>query len=611
MVDFRDFRRRHELGLYLPPAFGEQGDTEPHQLRHVGTYLTYSELMAALGRPRTMSEEEIIGRLGQLSAADCMASIGFIASKMHSAPGPYFRPEVQRQLIDVVVGLDTEVGQALVAGVERRDERTTIFSEQQLIHLARLVGLHADERETDDFGDRALYEEWATCLFGVTDLLDRDLVIEDRRDRLSWELRQCGVNHHDDRLPSIGLHHEIYRVMLPAEFGDAAEKIETAFQAHTGISLADFFVVGAAVQARFSTGPGAVLIPAEYFNSTGVHQEVWGPFFRLLGRDLAGFKAELEAEEEHYGPTTYGALAIERFPLFEGAPGKYCVISPWALARRVTEGVFHLLAEAAEAEGKNRSFYTGEFGMPFQRSVEQTLRRGNVGTGAPVAITGDIPYGPSRSKMRRSSDVILGYDGTPMFVEVVSGPLRVGTLTRGDLEDFDADLDRLVIEKARQLDTSIKDFLDGRLVIDGIDPTTTRRIWPVIVTSHAFPLRDEIDAAITAALAAAGHLRDGKIAPLAVVSAEELFFCEGFMEQGESLLTLISGWKHDPRAAAHSFKNVLIERAGGRAPGGEHFEVRFAEAAAEQAKRIFGKDEPVEEILARLRDPAQSGPRIR
>ena len=113
--------------------------------------------------------------------------------------------------------------------------------------------------------------------------------------------------------------------------------------------------------------------------------------------------------------------------------------------------------------------------------------------------------------------MILGYDATPMFVEVVSGPLRVGTLTRGDLDDFDADLDRLVIEKARQLDTSIKDFLDGKLAIDDVDPTITRRVWPVIVTSHAFPLRDEISVAITDALGAAGYLQCERVAPLAIL----------------------------------------------------------------------------------------------
>ena len=78
-------------------------------------------------------------------------------------------------------------------------------------------------------------------------------------------------------------------------------------------------------------------------------------------------------------------------------------------------------------------------------------------------------------------------------------------------------------------------------------------------------------------------------------------FCEGFLEQGETLLGLISGWKHDPESAPGSFKNFLIEHGDGRAPGGEHFERCFAETAEELAKRIFGKDESVDDILIQIR----------
>lgn len=600
MFDFNEFRRRHELGLFLPPTVnGEDGRNEQH-LKHVGAYFTYAELTQALGRPQTMTEEALVARLRRLSAADCMAHLGFIASTMYAAPEPYFQPGVQRELIGHVVGSNSEVGQVLLEAIEQ-DRPTTIFCEQQIVHLARLVALHADNRGPDDFGDKVLYDDWATCIFGVTDLLDLDLVVEDPQDRLSWELRQCGLNHHDDRLPSVGLHHEIYRVILPEELPAAAEKIEEAFQGYTGISLADFFVVGTAAEARFMNNPGAILDPAEYFNSTLIPVEVWRPFFEILGMNLARLRAELEAEGERYGATTYNSVAIERFPLFEGERGKYCLISPWSLARRVTEGVFHLLAEAAEGKELDRSAYTGEFGIPFQHSVERTLRRGNAATGTPVPIAADVLYGSSRSSMRRSSDVILGFDRFPMFVEVVSGPIRVGTFTRGDLDDFEADVNRLIIEKARQLDRSIHDFLNGKLVLDEIDPATANRIWPVIVTSHAFPLRDEIDAAIRERLAAARYLQNERIAPLAVISAEELFFCEGFMERGETLLGLISGWKHDPESAPHSFKNFLIEHGDGRAPGGKHFERRFAEAAGDRAKRIFGKDESVDDILIRLR----------
>jgi hypothetical protein len=595
----------HELGLWLPPGAQQAAEeTEQRALRHTGTYLTLSEYMASRGHEVEVSEPEIIELLKGLSAADCIGHIAQLSATMEFADGPYFSAAVQRVLIDDVFGIESEAGKAICELLER-EEPTVVICEQQLLHLARLVVLHADPRVPDDFDSKRLYERWVICLLGVNDLLDAGLAIEDPAEQLSWELRQCGVNHHEDQLPVIGVHHEALRVQLRERWPERADKLEHAFAGHTGMTMADFFILGAAVQARFigaaKSGNAPFLDPRTYFAKTKVSEAEWRPLFDLIARDIDGMRTALHEEEERYGPTTYGSLTFERFPLLEGVPGVYAPISMQALQRRVTGGVIHLLSEAGVAEGKGRSTYGSMFGLPFQAVVEETLRRGVAASGVEVPIAADVRYGPSRSSKRDSTDVILGYERNPVFVEVVSGPLRAGTLTRGDLEDFSADVKRLVIDKAEQLETSITDFEEGRLVVEGIDPGMATKIWPVIVTSSSFPHRDRINMAVEERLQESGFLQGERVTTLAIVSAEELFFCEGFMHQGKTLLALISGWKSSPDAAPHSFKNYLIELGEGRAPGSDHFELRFAEAAAEQSKRIFGTEHDPAELLARLR----------
>lgn len=601
MADFEDGLRQNELGMWVPgSALATPAGGGPAELRNTGTYLTYSDVLALAGVEGTMSEADLLERLGRMSAADCLAFIGFLSARLGSSGSPQNSPALQRELIGEVFGSDSDFAVTLTAQLDR-GEPTVVFCEQQLVHLARLAVLHADPRPADDFGNGELIEAWFDCLLGVTDLLDLGLEIEDPAERISWELRQCGLNHRDDLLPTIALHHEVYRVLMPEMDPAAAERVGAAFAAHTGMSLADFFMIGAAAQARFTNHPGALLEPAEYLASTELAEAEWRPFFDLLARDQNTLAAELVAEEARYGPTTYGSLTFDRYPLFEREPGVYSLISMTALARRTNAGVYHLLAEAAEAEGLERTAHTSAFGLPFQRSVEQTLRRG-VGAGAaPVPIAADVPYGRSRGAMRNSSDVILGYEGNPVFVEVVSGPLRAGTLTRGDRGHFEADLERLVIGKAGQLETSIEAFLGGELPLPGFDPETTRRVWPVIVSTYEFPLRHEIGRRIDQRLAETGRLQGDRIARLALISAEELFFCEGMMERGTSFLSLISGWKSDPVAANQSLKNHLVDRAGGRAPGAAHFDLVAAEAFAEQGRRLFGSDKGAAEILAMMR----------
>jgi hypothetical protein len=120
----------------------------------------------------------------------------------------------------------------------------------RLRDLARLALLNADRRPHDDFSGGALHDEWLTCLFGVTDLLDADLEIESRNQRIAWEIRQCQLNHHDDTLPAIALHYELYRVLWPNVTHPPAQEAEAAFRRHTGMSIGDYFAIGGSVLAR-------------------------------------------------------------------------------------------------------------------------------------------------------------------------------------------------------------------------------------------------------------------------------------------------------------------------------------------------------------------------
>jgi hypothetical protein len=591
--------RQHELGLYLPPSVEREAAST--SLPYVGTYLTYSELTGN----EPMPESDIIARLEKMSAADCLLALAHLGTRLFASGNRGIDGWLQHDLVDHMAG-QGPLGKLLHEKL-KDPQLSAIFSEQQLVHLARLVIMHADRRPPDDFDEQGLYAEWVTCLIGVTDLLDGDLQIEDHDARLAWEIRQCQLNHHAEQLPATAIHHELYSVLWPEVLPEGAAAVDQAFQSMTGISIGDHFMVGTAVMARLvnfaHSGKGApMLTPDVYFSSTRIDPSIPQAFFAFNARDVDELRAELQAEETRYGRTTYGSLTFERFPLVEAQPGFFIPTSVASLHRRITEGVFHVLAEAAEAEGHDRRHYVSPFGDVFQALVENTVRRGEAAGSSSVPITADVQYG-SRTNRRRSSDVIVAYDRNPVFIEAVSGPLQAATTTRGDVDTFRADLERLVIGKARQLNRCIDDFLAGALDIDNAEPATTQRIWPVILTSHSFPHAETVMSEVRKALRAEDLLSHDKAGALAIVSAEDLFFCEGHMEQGRSLLSLIRRWKSSARAQL-PFKNELIAIGGGRAPGSSHFERRFAEASSSYINTLLGGSVTAEQVLEHARNTA-------
>jgi hypothetical protein len=575
---------RSDLGLLVAARGGPLAPGVPA----ADIYITGREVT---GQQR--SEPELAERLSRLSAADCLLWIAHLQTRLFAETRPDESLELQRLLVHEALG-GTQIGAAVLQQLAKTPGRC-VFCEQQLVHLARHVITHADRRPRDEFAAGDLAEEWGCCLLDVNDLLDAGLDTSDEDELLSWEIRQCSLNHHEDQLPVSAIHHEVYRVLWPARQDKRSREAEEAFERHAGMTIGEYFTVGAATLARLAVRgdreatnlPG--ISPERYFSQSRLPETSWRAFFAFAARDVDALATELAAEEQQFGRGTYASLTFERYPLAEIEPGLFVPISMHSLQRKITQGVFHALREAAEADGHDHRFYTDPFGHVFQDSVEQTLRRGIASYPEAISITSDIQYG-TRRRPRDSTDVILGYERNPVFVEVVSGPLRAATVTQGHPCCFEADTNRLIIKKTKQLDENIRAFFAGELELPGVAPSIIAHVWPVIVTSHPFPHREHIIEAIEKRVHEAGYLQDERIGTLSIVSAEELFFCEGFMQQGRSFLALIRGWKSGPYPEL-SFKNYLIELGGGRAPSSRHFKARHAQFEAENMNRILGSED--------------------
>jgi hypothetical protein len=557
----------------------------PHQLRSTALHVTGADIFG-----QTISEDEVIGALAGVSVYDCLRLTSRLSIMLNQ--GNRYSIELQGRMITDIIepfsnSLTIKLRKLLTGG-------QVPFFEQQLYHLGRLAVLHADLRDGDDFGAGAKVGDFMTCLFGITDSFND---LEDPRDDgavLSWALKQAAMNHNEERLTLWSFYFELFERIWPALSG--APDPEDAFRRYTGLGISEFLAVGFAMNAGFGNvpegqAPQAEFYPEQWFKSSTVTEDAWRCFLKAAARPTEELRAALQAEVTAVGPSHYLSLEIEKTPIVIGADERVHLINMGALERRATQGIFHILSEGAEQEGKDRELYTAPFGAAFQQWAEACIRRMEEAGAEEPAIFADVPYGTKASR-RDTPDAVVRYERQMICAEMVAGALRIQTLTHGDLDAFEKDLEKLILKKARQLDKRIAEIDAGEASSIGLNTDGIGRIWPVIVTAVSFPLWPKIMEEIRHRLKAEGILQGKKIGPISIVSAEELAALEGeVIAEGSTMLMLVSEWKSHAKTGDHALKNFLVERAlkrGRPHAAAEHHGEMFKQASESMFAELFG-----------------------
>lgn len=558
----------------------------PPELEWAGIHVTGADLNDS-GVP--VSESEVLDALSRISVYDCVWIVGQLSACL-ILEDERSSQATQQKLIDYVAADLPDLRHRLHSCLRRG--QVAIF-EQQLYHLNRLALLHADRRPADAFSKGRLWHDFLLALFGVTDQFDNDLGDGPIKENiLRFELRQTAMGHDEDRLTQWSFYYELFDRIWPHI--EKAPDADDAFARYTQLTINEYLALGFAFSAGFQQDrdgwPLAQFDPKRWFENLRLDESKWRSFLARSGASADGLRDQLLAEQGDLGETTSQALAIEKRPILEGPNGKLYVVNFAALERRATHGIFHTLAEGAEAEGLDRETFTAPFGAAFQQWAEESVNRMEGGRDDPT-IFADVTYGP-RKKRRDTPDVVLRYERQIVAMEVVAGALQIKTSTHGDLEAFEQDLEKLVYKKAGQLTKRIADISDGVTADIGLTAENVTRFWPAIVTAAPFPIRSEIMKKIRRGLKDRDLLQGRHIGPISIISAEDLAGLEAHIETGEdSILQVISGWKAHRRTGDFYVKNYLWQRHGPVRPAAHHAQM-FDAATAEMLKFLFGDDAP-------------------
>jgi hypothetical protein len=506
--------------------------------RWIRQHITHSELFGY-----TMAEAEVVEKLSMMSVYDCLWVTSRISCIVESGSLSAEQQLETLRRLGLDKGFEKELAAVFASGAVR-----VLFFPQQLTHLARLAILHADDRPADDFDGGKLIPTYLRCLFGVTDLFDKDLV-QTRVGLIEFVLRQAGTYHTPDLLYVSGRYYELLMKLWPTVIREQREfAVEEAFHRYTGMSLADYVTLGFGTFAHFmnfGTGetPEAdfVLTPPSWLQNTQITEDRWRPFFDEVASTVGDLRAALRAEDLKYGPTTHRSVTFDRTPLVVFKPGVYIPVSFSSLVRKVTEGPYWILRTRAQEEGLRDEVFTGPFGRVFERFVQDSVVRiGRDAGSREGTVIPEFEYGTKRAP-KRTSDVLIAYPEDVVLMEVVGGRMRASTVTRGNISGFNQDFDQLIKKKAKQLDRCIKDLRSGVLPIEGFTVRESTKLWPVLVTPEDFPLLPPTADEIERRLKRIGYLKGA--GRLSVIDADDLAAIEALVARGFTVLELITGWR--------------------------------------------------------------------
>ena len=246
------------------------------------------------------------------------------------------------------------------------------------------------------------------------------------------------------------------------------------------------------------------------------------------------------------------------------------VLDEQYLIERATQGLYWFVHEHERGLDGERGWkrWNGAYAAMVERRAEDQLRRlapPLIGGGSAFFTEEDLQAAFPRSK---NSDAGIDFGELTLLAEVVTGQSALATRENADAAAYAADIEKLFVKKARQLDETAASLLrDPQPAASPLDKPA-RRVLPVTVRGWQFPLNPLTRGHIEDALRGEGLLSYRHpampVAAIAPVDLEELEMCETLHEtRGLSLHDLITQWQESADFSRSSFRSFLSRAYGG------------------------------------------------
>lgn len=446
------------------------------------------------------------------------------------------------------------------------NEDRLLFFEHQFLGLSKTAIVWCQEK-----GSAITQEQigmFSKCLLGTSDLLNRDYEGE----KLLTTKGQVSFffNTYDINFPtwnSFGTHLGRLEQLWNAETGlvfKYAQKVgldlKKEFESDTGhLTIDEFIAMSFALVAYYlrfikprSEWPRLNVLLSEMFKKYADQNSIQD-FENLMCIDNIN---ELGKPNDPFFFTDFSNF--RRRPLVHLADGSVIPVSLNLLCSRISESIYWTLHQRFSGNQPLLNSFTSAFGHAFEEYT-----RGLISWARPLICRGlptvhfDVPYLQGQKK---STDIILEYPGSLIFLEVTSSRPMAAARARGDIEKIEEYIEKRILPKARSLNNSIQDFRNGLMDLQLRPYSHSQRIFPIIVLYSDFPVVPPIWELINEIFRKNDvHFEE----PLTIISAEELELLTAMIQRGFSLERLIIDMHDSLLYRKLNIRVFLLDRLNG------------------------------------------------
>jgi len=529
--------------------------------RLIGVYTSYKEVMG-----RRIDTDEILETLKQCSVRDCISVLFpmLLSFEMHDIGNRDLHIAWTHMLFP------EDVRQRIIAGL-RVEANRLVFSPEQLLSLMKLAFLFCSGGAEQTFQEsRELRERFAVnCLLGITDYLGGALAEEEsERVVVPSQDRQILFRHlarlesfyaADNFAHMLPRYYHLFLEMpgSPSMAGKERIDLAKAFRQATGLDLEAWLALGLGIAARYIlldfTDPeldaqSLRIFKHQWFRHSDVSEAMVETIWQRLALDAQGFRRTLQEETtmtgefgtEHF---SYSMLTFRDKPLFAETEETFVPLSLYLLEEKIAGGVFWEISDFLLQNDREEDWwrFRSFFGHLFHQYVTELFARLDAATGIPGArFFPEFTYGKPEKPTWDIAWIDLGKTIRAILVEVVSTrPRMVRTVIQADMQTLEEDIDRIVIEKAGQIDRVLRDFQARRFTLGDFHFWDIDTFYPVVVTIVPAPRYFLMGRYIEQRLRQKSFLQQREVNPLQIISVYELEMLEPIVGSGVPLSEIL------------------------------------------------------------------------